>query len=297
MPTEGIEWKPHAEILSFEEITRLARIFVDLGTRKIRITGGEPLVRRDVESLIAMLAEIPGLELAMTTNASKLREKAGALRAAGLQRINVSLDSLRRDRFRSIARYDGLPRVLDGLQAAKAAGLDPIKVNCVVMRGVNDDELVDFANFARETGFHVRFIEFMPLDGEAAWNKSQVVSLEEIVETISARYRIHSTGKMSGPAEIFEFEDRAAGSVGVIASVTRPFCANCNRIRLTAEGQMLACLFALEETDLRHLIRSGADDDEIASAITSTVASKWKGHAIGDQSFVRPSRSMSMLGG
>lgn len=296
MPAEGIAWKPHDEILSFEEITRLVGIFVELGVKKVRVTGGEPLVRRDIESLVAMLTEIPVPELAMTTNASKLRQKAGALAEAGLQRINVSLDSLRRERFEAIARFDGLDRVLDGLVAAREAGLDPIKINCVVMRGVNDDELIEFAEFSRQTGYHIRFIEFMPLDGDSAWDKSKVVSLEEIVETISARYPL-AEGDRRGPAAEYRFEDQAPGSVGVIASVTRPFCESCNRVRLTAEGQMLACLFALEDTDLRSLLRSGASDSEIADAIKSTVAAKWAGHAIGNKEFTRPARSMSMIGG
>lgn len=296
MPAEGIAWKPHNEILSFEEITRLVKIFVELGVKKVRVTGGEPLVRRDIESLIAMLTEIPVPELAMTTNASKLRQKAGVLADAGLQRINVSLDSLRRERFEAIARFDGLDRVLDGLDAAREVGLDPIKVNCVVMRGVNDDELIDFAEFSRQTGYRIRFIEFMPLDGDSAWSKGKVVSLEEIVETISARYPLIE-GDRPGPAAEYRFEDQAPGSIGVIASVTRPFCESCNRMRLTAEGQMLACLFALDDTDLRSLLRSGASDSEIAEAIKGTVAAKWAGHAIGNKDFTRPARSMSMIGG
>lgn len=297
MPADGIKWKPHDEILSFEEITRLARIFTSLGVRKIRITGGEPLVRRDIESLVSMLSEIPVPELAMTTNASKLRAKAEALAEAGLERINVSLDSLRRERFEAIARFDGLDRVLDGLRAAGEAGLDPIKVNCVVMRGVNDDEVLDFAEFGRETGYHIRFIEFMPLDGDTAWNERKVVPLEEIIETISSRYPLIPLNERSGPAEVYRFDDSAPGSIGVIASVTRPFCESCNRIRLTAEGQLLSCLFALEETDLRKLLRSESSDDEIAQAITETVAAKWAGHAIGAKDFTRPTRSMSMIGG
>lgn len=296
MPAGGIAWKPQDEILSFEEITRLVRIFVDLGVEKVRLTGGEPLVRRDIESLIELLNEIPVPELAMTTNASMLRQKARTLADAGLQRINVSLDSLRRERFEAVARFDGLDRILDGLDAAKEAGLDPIKINCVVMRGINDDELIDFAAFSRQTGFHVRFIEFMPLDGDSAWDKSKVVSLEEIVETISARYPL-AEGDLRGPAAQYRFKDEAPGSIGVIASVTRPFCESCNRVRLTAEGQMLACLFALADTDLRSLLRSGATDSEISAAIRSTVEAKWAGHAIGNKDFIRPARSMSMIGG
>ncbi len=296
MPTEGVAWTPHENILRFEEIQQLARVFARLGIRKIRVTGGEPLVRRDLHELIRMLAETGVPELALTTNGSLLKRKAALLADAGLTRINISLDSLRPDRFAKMARFDGFDRVIAGIEAAEAAGLSPIKVNCVAIRGFNDDEFVDFARFSRETGHDVRFIEFMPLDAEKAWNSRSVVSADEIVAAIDARFPLEA-GVETGPAVLHRFADGEPGSVSVIASVSRPFCSNCNRIRITADGRLLSCLFALEDTDLKTLLRNGADDDEIATAIGTAVRAKWEGHAIGQAGFVRPARSMSMIGG
>ena len=296
MPAEGLEWLPRDGLLSFEEISRVASLVVErFGIRSIRLTGGEPTVRAKLPDLVRLLSPLP-VDLALTTNGATLRLLAAELAEAGLGRINVSLDSLRRDRFEELTLRDGLARVLDGIEAALAAGLSPVKVNVVVMRGVNDDELVDFARFGRELGVTVRFIEFMPLDAEEAWSEAAVVSQEEILATISAVYPLEPRARSNAPATRFRYMD-GGGEIGVVASVTQSFCDSCDRIRLTADGQFRNCLFATEEFDLRGLLRSGASDDEVADLVERAVAAKWAGHGIGRVDFIRPARSMSQIGG
>ena len=296
MPAEGLEWLPRDGLLSFEEISRVASLVVErFGIRSIRLTGGEPTVRAKLPDLVRLLSPLP-VDLALTTNGATLRLLAAELAEAGLGRINVSLDSLRRDRFEELTLRDGLARVLDGIEAALAAGLFPVKVNVVVMRGLNDDELVDFARFGRELGVTVRFIEFMPLDAEEAWSEAAVVSQEEILATISAVYPLEPRARSNAPATQFRYMD-GGGEIGVVASVTQSFCDSCDRIRLTADGQFRNCLFATEEFDLRGLLRSGASDDEVADLVERAVAAKWAGHGIGRVDFIRPARSMSQIGG
>ncbi len=296
MPAEGLEWLPRDGLLSFEEISRVASLVVErFGIRSIRLTGGEPTVRAKLPDLVRLLSPLP-VDLALTTNGATLRLLADELAEAGLDRINVSLDSLRRDRFEELTMRDGLARVLDGIKAALAAGLSPVKVNVVVMRGLNDDELVDFARFGRELGVTVRFIEFMPLDAEGAWSEAAVVSQEEILATIDAVYPLEPPDRSNAPATRFRYMD-GGGEIGVVASVTQSFCDSCDRIRLTADGQFRNCLFATEEFDLRGLLRSGASDDEVADLVERAVAAKWAGHGIGRVDFIRPARSMSQIGG
>ncbi len=301
MPAEGMQWVPHREVLTYEEIERVARLCVErFGFTSIRLTGGEPLVRHRLSVLIAKLAAL-GVDLALTTNGAMLAEVAHDLAAAGLRRINVSLDSLRPDRFAALTRRDALGAVLAGIDAALDAGLRPVKVNAVLVRGVNDDELLDLASFGRERGVTMRFIEFMPLDADAGWGPDLVVSRDEIVERIGAVHPLVPAGHGDGhggaqPAEVLRYAD-GRGEIGVIASVTQAFCSSCDRIRLTADGQLRACLFAIEETDLRALLRTGVDDDGIADAIARTVGGKWAGHGISNVAFVRPRRSMSQIGG
>jgi GTP 3',8-cyclase len=299
MPADGLDWLPRDELLTFEEIERVARLLVErYGFESIRLTGGEPTIRAKLPVLVDKLSRL-GADLAMTTNGATLRLLAPQLVASGLNRINISLDTLRADRFRQITRRDDLDRVLDGIDAALEAGLQPVKVNAVMMRGVNDDELVDFARFGRERGVHVRFIEFMPLDATGEWTDDQVVTHREILERIGEVFPlepIDGEPQGSAPAERFRYVD-GGGEVGIIASVTQSFCSSCDRVRLTAEGQLRSCLFALEETDLRGPIRSGASDDDLAELIEATVGAKWAGHHIGETVFIRPSRSMSQIGG
>jgi cyclic pyranopterin phosphate synthase len=296
LPEEGIDWLPRSELLTYEEIERIARVFVTrFGFESIRITGGEPTVRARLPLLIEKLAPL-GADLSLTTNGASLALLAADLRHAGLERINVSLDSLRRDRFEQITRRDAFDAVLAGIDAAVAVGLDPVKVNVVVTRGVNDDEVVDFARFGRERGLTVRFIEFMPLDGSNAWQREQIVTRDEIVARIGEVFPLEPVGRGSDPAERFRYLD-GAGEVGVIGSVSDPFCGSCDRVRLTAEGELRSCLFALDEHDLRGLLRGGAGDDDLAAVIERAVAAKWAGHHIGRETFVRPPRSMSQIGG
>jgi GTP 3',8-cyclase len=297
MPEEGMVWLPRHDLLTYEEIERLARLLVErFGFESIRLTGGEPTVRARLPVLVEKLSALP-VDLSLTTNGVSLRLLAHDLAAAGLDRINISLDSLRADRFSAITRRDALDAVLDGIDAAIDAGLSPIKINVVVMRGVNDDELVDFAAFGRERGVVVRFIEFMPLDAQGEWTNDQVVSQAEIVERIDAAFPLATVGRPgSAPAERFRFAD-GQGEIGVIPSVTNAFCDTCDRVRLTAEGQLRNCLFAVDEFDLRHLVRSGASDDDVADAVRQVVAAKWSGHRINQPVFIRPARSMSQIGG
>ena len=298
MPAEGLVWQDRAELLTFEEITRVVGVFTArLGVEGVRLTGGEPTVRAHLPVLVRQLASLPVRpELAMTTNGASLRLMAEDLRAAGLDRINISCDSLRRERFAEITRRDAMPAVLDGIDAAQAAGFDPVKVNCVLMRGVNDDEIVDFARFGRERGVSIRFIEFMPLDAEDQWQRGSVVPSREVLERVAAEFPIEAVAHGPEPASRFRYTD-GAGEIGVIASVTEPFCASCDRVRVTADGQFRTCLFALDETDLRGVVRGGGSDDDLEAAIRTAVGHKWAGHQIGNVAFIRPPRSMSQIGG
>ncbi len=298
MPAEGMVWQEREALLTFEEVERVARVFVErYGFDSIRLTGGEPTVRAHLPVLVSKLAAL-GVDLALTTNGATLAGQVHALRDAGLGRINISLDSLRRDRFLELTRRDQLDDVLAGIDAAVDSGLDPVKVNVVMMAGVNEDEVVDFAAFGRRRGVTVRFIEFMPLDGDLHWQRRQVVPAERIVDAIDAVFPLEpvTVPGSSEPAERFRFRD-GNGEVGVIASVTRPFCAHCDRVRLTADGQLRNCLFATDEHDLRAVLRAGGTDDDLAAAIETSVGSKWAGHAIEQVQFVRPTRSMSQIGG
>lgn len=296
MPEEGLDWVARDQVLTFEEIERVARVCVErFGFDSIRLTGGEPTVRAHLPVLVAKLAALD-VDLAMTTNGSVLATLAPALRRAGLDRVNISLDSLRPQRFAALTRRDDLPAVLAGIDAALAAGFDLVKLNVVCMDGVNDDEVVDFATFGRERGVEVRFIEFMPLDADHSWSAVQVVPGERIIAAISEVYPLRSLARGSEPAEVFEYLD-GGGRVGAIASVTAPFCARCDRVRLTAEGRLRNCLFSMDETDLRAVLRNGGTDDDLAGAISACVAAKGPGHQIGSVTFVQPPRTMSQIGG
>lgn len=296
MPEEGMTWLDRSEVLTYEEIARVAGVFVDrFGFDSIRLTGGEPTVRAHLPVLVGKLGALD-VDLALTTNGATLRGIADDLAAAGLDRVNVSCDSLRRDRFEALTRRDELPAVLEGIRAAVAAGLGPVKVNAVVMRGVNDDELVDFARFGRDEGVTVRFIEFMPLDADEQWDERRVVPRDEIVDAVHAAFPVEPVARGNQPAERYRFLD-GRGEIGVIPSVTDAFCDSCDRVRLTAEGGLRNCLFALDETDLRAVLRSGGSDDDLVAAIEASVASKWAGHQIGRVHFIRPAKSMSQIGG
>jgi cyclic pyranopterin phosphate synthase len=297
MPAEGMQWLPRSELLTFEEIERISRVFVErFGVDGIRLTGGEPTVRAHLPVLVGKLAAL-NVDLSMTTNGATFRLVAEDLKAAGLTRVNVSLDSLRRDRFLAITRRDELERVLDGIAAAKDAGFDPVKINVVLERGMNDDEIVDFATWGREHRVAVRFIEFMPLDASGEWARDKVVSQDEILDAISAIYPlVLAPARGAAPADRWLYAD-GLGDVGVIPSVTKPFCGDCDRVRLTAEGQLRTCLFETREFDLRAIVRSGGSDDDLAAEIVRAVGTKWAGHAIGQVTFIRPKRSMSQIGG
>jgi cyclic pyranopterin phosphate synthase len=303
MPEEGLKWLDKAEVLSFEEIERVSRILVErFGINSLRLTGGEPTVRAHLPRLIAQLAALR-LEdgskpnIALTTNGATLRNIAGELRAAGLDRINVSLDSLRADRFLAMTRRDELDNVLAGIAEASKAGFDIVKVNTVVERGANDDEILDMARYGRDNGLQVRFIEFMPLDASNIWERNKVVTQEEIVSVVSAEFPLEIVpARGAAPADRWRYLD-GKGTVGVIPSVSKPFCADCDRVRLTSDGQFRTCLFATDEFDLRNLLRNGGSDDEIADLIIHAVGTKWAGHQINQVNFIRPNRSMSQIGG
>ena len=296
MPEEGMAWTPRDELLSFEEIERVARVLVErFGFESIRLTGGEPTVRARLPLLVEKLARL-GVDLSMTTNGATLALMADDLAAAGLQRVNISLDSLHRDRFLALTRRDGLHQVLEGIDAAVDAGFDPVKVNVVLMAGINDDEVVDFATFGRERGIEVRFIEFMPLDADGAWDARRVVPGDQIVAAIDAVHPLEAEARGTDPAQRFHYAD-GLGCIGIIPTVTDAFCGTCDRVRLTAEGGLRNCLFALGEHDLRALLRGGASDDDLAAAMTESVAQKWAGHQINQVHFIRPARSMSQIGG
>jgi GTP 3',8-cyclase len=299
MPPEGLDWIPTPELLTDDEIVRLAEIAVGrLGITNIRLTGGEPLLRRGLVDLITRMSALhPRPRLAMTTNGIGLARLAGSLQAAGLDRINVSLDTLRRSTFAGLARRDRLQDVLDGLDAAKTAGLVPVKVNAVLMRGVNTDEALDLLDFCLDRGYELRFIEQMPLDAQHGWDRETMVTAEEILERLTVKHRLTPLpGRGSAPAETYLVNDGPA-RVGIIASVTKPFCGACDRVRLTADGQLRNCLFAREESDLRAPLRAGATDDEIALRWHAAIAGKKAGHGIDDPTFLQPDRPMSAIGG
>ena len=300
MPKEAMEWQPKSEILSYEEIITLAEVFVSLGVTKLRVTGGEPMLRRDLESLIERLAKIDGIEdLAMTTNAHFLRGRAEGLKNAGLQRLTVSLDSLTEERFTLLTGRNELDRVIDGIDAALEAGLDPVKVNSVVIRGINDDQVVSFAGFAREKGVQVRFIEFMPLDNGKVWRREMVVPGDELRRLIDEVYPLERvvSGNLSETARRWRFADGAPGEVGFINPVTQPFCGHCSRIRLTADGMIRTCLFSTVEHNIKGLLRSGASRNQLVDFIAATIEKKEERHHINDANFVQPLRTMSCIGG
>lgn len=300
MPEDGVRYMPREEILSFEEIERFVRVAVSLGVTKLRITGGEPLVRKDLPVLIGKLAAIPGInDLALTTNGVLLARDAQALYDAGLRRLNVHLDTLDRERFRKITRRDDLGRVLEGLEFAQRTGFEPIKINAVAVKNLVEPDVVPLARFGREHGYEIRFIEFMPLDSQGLWGRENVLTADEIIATLSREIAplIEIPDRdPRAPATEYRFAD-GIGQVGFIASVSRPFCLNCNRIRLTSDGKLRYCLFAIEETDVKGLLRDGAPDEEIAAVIRSTVHRKWLGHEINSSKFVAPPRPMYAIGG
>jgi cyclic pyranopterin phosphate synthase len=300
MPEDNVNYVAREEILSFEEIERFARVAVSLGVTKLRVTGGEPLVRKDLPVLIQKLSTLPGVkDLALTTNGVLLTRHAQALYDAGLRRLNVHLDTLDRDRFLRITRRDDFEKVLDGLDVAQRMGFGPIKINAVAVKNLVEPDIVPLVRFGRERGFEVRFIEFMPLDAQGLWSRSNVLSAGEIIETLSREIspliEIPERDPRA-PATEYRFAD-GIGTVGFIASITRPFCLNCNRIRLTSDGKLRYCLFAIEETDVKSLLRDGASDEEIAATIRSTVHKKWIGHEINSAKFVPPPRPMYAIGG
>jgi len=300
MPEDNVQYMKRAEILSFEEIERFVRVAVSLGVTKLRITGGEPLVRKDLEVLIRKLSAIPGIrDLALTTNGVLLAKQAQILYDAGLRRLNVHLDTLDRDRFLRITRRDDLAKVLDGLDVAQRVGFGPIKINAVAVKNLVEPDIVPLVRFGRERGFEVRFIEFMPLDSQGIWSRKDVLSADEMIEMLSREIAplVEVPDRdPRAPATEYRFAD-GIGTVGFIASITRPFCLNCNRIRLTSDGKLRYCLFAIEETDVKGLLRSGAPDEEIAATIRATVKEKWIGHEINSSKFVAPPRPMYAIGG
>jgi GTP 3',8-cyclase len=299
MPAEGLPWLERAEVLSFEEIERLVAVMAPMGVTDLRLTGGEPLVRREFPRLVSMLARVPGIEdLSLTTNGYLLERDADALVEAGITRVNVSIDSLQKDRFFQITRRDSLPQVLRGLEAiARHERVWPIKVNAVALRGFTEEEAIPFAEFARSTSFQVRFIEFMPLDGDHAWSVDQVLTGDELREIIARVHPLEEAPREPhATARVFRFAD-GQGEIGFINPVSEPFCADCNRIRLTADGKLRTCLFSLHETDLREPLRSGASDAELQEIIRAAVWRKELKHRVGEPGFRQPPRTMSAIGG
>jgi len=300
MPEDDVKYMPREEILSFEEIERFARVAVSLGVTKLRITGGEPLVRKDLPVLIRKLAGIPGVQdIALTTNGVLLARHAEALYDAGLRRLNVHLDTLDRERFLRITRRDDLDKVLEGIEVARRVGFGTIQINAVAVKTLLEPDLVPLGRFGREHGIEIRFIEFMPLDSQGIWARNSVLTADEMIETLSreiAPLIEIPDGDPRAPATEYRFAD-GVGRVGFIASVSRPFCLNCNRIRLTSDGKLRYCLFAIEETDVKTLLRNGAPDEEIAATIRATVYKKWIGHEINSSQFVAPPRPMYAIGG
>lgn len=303
-PNHGLpihhEWKPRSQILTFEEITRIARIGASLGITKLRLTGGEPLLRHGIERLVGELATIPGIEdIALTTNGFLFARTGEALRKAGLMRVSFSMDSLDPANFKRMTGRDGHSSVLEGIQLARQLGFHPIKVNAVVIRGINDHELESLAEFARRENLQFRFIEFMPLDSSRAWQLEHVVRGSEILDRLRQRFDLQAVDPSSNPSETarrYRFAD-GRGEIGIIAPVSQPFCGHCNRIRLTADGKVRTCLFSIEEHDLKPLLRGDADDNAISQTLQRIVLGKEAGHRIGQKDFVQPARTMSCIGG
>jgi cyclic pyranopterin phosphate synthase len=299
MPADGLPWLDRDEILRFEEIERVVRVLASMGVGSVRLTGGEPLVRRDLPRLVEMLARVDGLDdLSLTTNGYLLERDADALADAGLRRINVSIDSLQRDRFFELTRRDSLPQVLRGLDAvARRPELRPVKVNAVALRGFTEEEALPFAEFARSTGFEVRFIEFMPLDADRLWSADAVLPGDELRALIEQVHALEEVPReASSTARVFRFRD-GRGSIGFVNPVSEPFCSDCNRLRLTADGKLRTCLFSMNETDLREPLRGGATDDELAQIVRDAAWRKELKHRVGEPGFVQPARSMSAIGG
>jgi cyclic pyranopterin phosphate synthase len=298
MPAEGLDWLPDDQTLTDDEIVRLITIAVRrLGITEVRFTGGEPLVRRGLVDIVRRTHEL-GVETSLTTNALGLARTATSLRAAGLDRINVSLDTVRPETFHQITRRDRLKDVIAGLEAARAAGLSPLKINAVLLRGVNDDQAGELLQWAIDRAYDLRFIEQMPLDAQHNWSRTEMITADEIFDRLRADFTLtpHGRPRGSDPAELFDV-DGGPATVGIIASVTRPFCGDCDRVRLTADGQIRNCLFAREESDLRTAMRAGATDDDIADRWVVAMAGKRAGHGIDDESFLQPDRPMSAIGG
>ena len=300
MPEEGVKFQAREEILSFEEIERVARIAAANGVTKFRLTGGEPLVRHDLPVLIRKLFAIPGIDdIALTTNAVLLAQHAAALYDSGLRRLNIHLDTLNRERFHQMTRRDDLPRVLEGIETAIRIGFTTIKLNAVAVRNLNEPDIIPIAHFCRERGMEARFIEFMPLDAQSIWDRAKVLSADEMLALISAEIGplvVVPDADPRAPATEYRYAD-GSGSVGFIASVTKPFCLNCNRLRLTSDGKLRYCLFAIEETDIKTLLRGGSPDEAIAAAFEQTTHDKWLGHQINSTQFVPPPRPMYSIGG
>jgi cyclic pyranopterin phosphate synthase len=302
MPESGMQWLSNNNILSADEIETIVGTFVGLGVTTVRLTGGEPLLRHDLVDIVRRIAALktPGgapVAVSMTTNGIGLPERIGELEAAGLSRINISLDTLRPERFHELTKRDRLPDVLAGIEAARLSSLAPVKINAVAMRGVNDDELCDLVDFARSIGAQIRFIEHMPLDISHSWRRENLLSGQEIHEILSTRFVLaeaHDRG--TAPAELFTI-DGGPDQVGIIASVTAPFCASCDRIRLTADGQVRNCLFAKEESDLRDQLRAGAEPTALESIVRASITAKRAGHGISDPEFTQPDRGMNAIGG
>ncbi|HJL91890.1 MAG: GTP 3',8-cyclase MoaA [Acidimicrobiales bacterium] len=296
MPEEGLDWLKREELLTFEEITRVTKILVEnYGIDSVRLTGGEPTLRANLSDLISMLSDLP-IEIALTTNGITLEKNAHLLRSAGLSRINISIDSLKAEKFKEITHRDEMQKVITGIEASLEAGLLPVKINVVAMRGINDDEILDFAKFGRDRSVIVRFIEFMPLDADEKWSTSAVLSQEEIFSTINSVYPLEAVERSNAPASRFRYLD-GQGEIGIVASVTQKFCGTCDRIRITADGQFRNCLFSNEELNLKEALRSGSSDREICDLLDLSVLAKREGHGIGNVDFIRPARSMSQIGG
>lgn len=300
MPAEGLEWLPDERVLTDDELVRLIRVGVErLGIREVRFTGGEPLVRRGLADIVARVRALSaGLELSLTTNGLGLARLAGPLAAAGLNRVNVSIDSIRPETYAAVTRRDRLHDVVEGLEAAAAAGLGPVKLNAVLLREVNDDQAPELLEWAIAHGYQLRFIEQMPLDAQHGWSRAAMVTAEETMARLAKEFELTPAvaPRGSAPAELF-LVDGGPATVGVIASVTRPFCGDCDRVRLTADGQVRNCLFAREESDLRTALRAGASDEDLAQRWVTAMAGKRAGHGIDDPSFLQPDRPMSAIGG
>ncbi len=300
MPADNVQFMERKELLTFEEIEAFVRAVVPLGVNKIRLTGGEPLVRKDLYKLVAKIAAIEEIQdIGLTTNGILLAEQAQELYDAGLRRLNVSLDALDPVKFKVVTRREGYEKVISGIQKAQAVGFEPIKINAVAIRGITESEVVPFGNFARETGCEVRFIEYMPLDADAAWEREKVLFAQEIIDVLSAEImplKVEGQHDSAAPATDYVFED-GRGRIGFIPSVSQPFCGNCNRFRLTADGKLRNCLFSLSETDIKPYLRGIGTEEELRTKVRECIADKWAGHQINDIDFVQPIRPMHSIGG